>query len=223
MLTKQFAFELDTKSIGDTGTFEGLASVYGKVDDQGDIVERGAFTKSITTKASVPLLYQHNQKIPIGGVRLEDTDLGLKVYGELVLDVPEAKGAHGLMKRGVLKGLSIGFPPNTVVSVFDRAAKATRLKEIDLWEVSLVTFQSCPGALVTAVKSADQIKSIRDFEEFLRDAGFPKAAALALAAKGWNGVRRDADTDTGNTTKEHAQLAALLAARTQNLRRLTWN
>jgi uncharacterized protein len=221
MLTKH-AVEFEIKGLSDAGTFEGWASIYGNVDEGGEIVLPGAFTKSLSERREVPILYQHNQKQPIGLGKLEDTPAGLKMYGELVLEVPEAKSAYALMKKGVLKGLSIGY--RTVRESFDSMRKANRLEEIDLHEVSVVTFPMNTLAQVTAVKAASEIKSIRDFEEFLRDSGFSKSAATALAASGWKGFRRDADTQTTTEKPVDVQtLAALLQTRTNTLKGLlTW-
>ena len=197
MLTKQFTFDIDTKSIDDAGSFEGFASVYGNIDEGGDIVEAGAFTKSITNQSTVPILYQHNQKQPIGLGRLEDTASGLKIYGDLVLDVPEAKSAYALMRKGVLRGLSIGY--QTVRDGFDSARKATLLKELNLMEVSLVTFPMNRLATITGVKA----DTIRDFEGQLRDVlGYSAREAKALASGGFKALQRDADTD--------AELAAMV-------------
>jgi uncharacterized protein len=163
MLTKH-AVEFEIKGLSDAGTFEGWASIYGNVDEGGEIVLPGAFTKSLSERREVPILYQHNQKQPIGLGKLEDTPAGLKMYGELVLEVPEAKSAYALMKKGVLKGLSIGY--RTVRESFDSMRKANRLEEVELHEVSVVTFPMNTLAQVTAVKAASEIKSIRDFEAF---------------------------------------------------------
>jgi HK97 family phage prohead protease len=219
MLTKHFEFEL--KTLEDSGTFEGLASTYGNIDLGGDVVEPGAFTKSLSQKSSVPILYQHNQKQPIGLGYLEDSESGLKIRGELVLDVPEAKSAYALMKKGVLRGLSIGYRP--VREVFDASIKANRLQEIALHEVSVVTFPMNEQATIGAVKAA----TIRDFEAQLRDVlGYSQREAKALASGGFKALQRDAATDTNDSkATEAAQIAALLAARTTNLRRLftPWN
>lgn len=215
MLTKQFDFRL--KELSDSGTFEGFASTYGNIDHAGDIVMPGAFSKSISDQPSVPILYQHDTKQPIGLGLLEDTESGLKMYGELVLDVPEAKSAYALMKKGVLKGLSIGY--TVAKETFDKAKSANLLEQIDLMEVSLVTFPCNIRATVVAVKAADAVSTIRDFEDLLRDAGFSRKQATALASGGFKALQRDAD----NTDEDAAAFIAALQQFKSHLKENTWN
>jgi HK97 family phage prohead protease len=161
MKRKGFKFEL--KAVSDEGTFEGLLSVYNVVDLGGDLVEPGAFTKTISERGDeVPLLWQHDAKQPIGILKLEDSPDALKVSGRLVLEVEKAREAHALMKAGVVKGLSIGY--DTVRSVMDKGVR--RLKELRLWEGSAVTFPMCEPATISAVK-ADEEKA--DFNTALED------------------------------------------------------
>jgi HK97 family phage prohead protease len=220
MQTKHFSFEF--KDLNDAGTFEGMASVYGNVDSYGDIVMPGAFSKTLAERSSVPILYQHNTKQPIGLGQLADTESGLMMRGELVLDVPEAKSAYALMKKGVLTGLSIGY--NVEREKFDKAQNANLLEQVKLMEVSVVTFPANILATVSTVKSANDIETIREFEQFLRDAGFPKDAALTLAAGGWKALgRRDSDAAAATEASlDIASIASLLASRTTQLRRFTW-
>jgi HK97 family phage prohead protease len=216
MLTKHFAFEV--KELSDSGRFEGWASVYGNKDEQGDIVMPGAFAKSLQRQPSVPILYQHNTREPIGLGNLTDAPEGLKIDGNLVLDVPEAKKAYSLMRAGVLKGLSIGYRIPEGGSRYDAMEKAERLTEIDLHEVSVVTFAANRLASITGVKDRAAITTIREFEEFLRDSGFSKSEATALASGGWKAIKRDADTP------DVAALNALLQLRETELRRFQqWN
>jgi uncharacterized protein len=149
--TKGFRF--DVKGVAEDGSFEGLLSVYNVVDLGGDLVEPGAFTKTIAERgSSIPLLWQHDPKQPIGTLSVEDTPEALKVRGQLVLEVERAREAHALMKAGVVKGLSIGY--DTIRSVMDKGVR--RLKELRLWEGSAVTFPMCEPAQITSVKSDEQ-------------------------------------------------------------------
>jgi phage head maturation protease len=103
-MQKTFKFEL--KDIGDAGTFVGMASVYGNKDLGGDVVEAGAFTKTLNDKnGEVPILWQHDMREPIGMGKLTDSADGLQIKGELALESPVAQKAHALLKKGVLKGL----------------------------------------------------------------------------------------------------------------------
>jgi uncharacterized protein len=150
---RQFQFEV--KAINEAGTFVGLASTYGNVDLGMDMVMPGAFTKTLAEKGGhVPLLWAHNTASPIGLATLTDSQQGLVVKGELVLEADGATSAYALLKKGVVRGLSIGF--ETVKSVMDGGVR--KLSELKLWEISLTTFPMNPEAIVTGVKSeADQI------------------------------------------------------------------
>ena len=121
-----------------TGMIEGYAAIFGEPDRGGDVIARGAFANSLARRAtSVKLLWQHDPAQPIGvwDSITEDTR-GLRVKGRLLTTVRRGAEAAALLKAGALDGLSIGY----------RAVKADRqnthrhLTEIDLWEISLVTF-----------------------------------------------------------------------------------
>lgn len=149
--TKDFKFQI--KSVDEKGSFTGLAAVYGNIDLGGDIIAPGAFTKTLRDKGGkVPILWQHDTREPIGMGTLEDSDKGLMINGQLCMESPVGQKAYGLMKMEVLKGLSIGY--DTIVSEYDRENEIRTLKEVKLWEVSLVTFPMNPLAGVTDVKAA---------------------------------------------------------------------
>jgi uncharacterized protein len=152
------SFKLELKTLTEQGTFTGMASVFGNVDLGGDVVEPGAFTRSLQHKnGEVPILYQHDTRSPIGLGRVQETKAGLEITGELVMQTSKAQEAYALMKRGVLKGLSIGFDV-----VRDTVANGIRhLHELKLYEVSVVTFPMNESALVTAVKSDDPVVNFR--------------------------------------------------------------
>src|SRR3989304_3849428 len=105
--------DCDLKAADDQpGIFTGYASIFGKRDLQDDIVDPGAFSRTIKQRGDTfPLLLQHYPEKVLGNVAVEEDAKGLKVTrGELVLDVPDAKAAYALMKRSMVKGMSIGFP-----------------------------------------------------------------------------------------------------------------
>lgn len=147
---KAFAFEL--KSSTDDGTFVGIASVYGNKDLQGDVVDKGAFTKTLSERgAEVPILWQHDPTMPIGLGTLTDTPGGLKITGKLSLGTTKGRDAYELLKDGVVTGLSIGY--DVIKKAFKDGAR--HLQELKLYEVSTVTFPANEDALVGAVKSSD--------------------------------------------------------------------
>lgn len=223
MLTK--GFNLEIKSLDEAGTFEGLASVYGNVDSYGDIVMPGAFTRTLKERGNeCVVLNQHNQREPIGLGKLGDSEKGLTINGQLNLDVRCAQEAYSNLKKRIIKGLSIGYAVKR--HEHDIEKNQTKLLDIDLYEVSLVTFPANPKALVGNVKSRDEIKTIRDFEESLRDLGFSRKEATAIASHGWTAIQRDAadDLPTAKAAEDTDAILALLQARTHqlNTRRLTW-
>jgi hypothetical protein len=106
---------------------------------------------------------------------------GLRVKGQLALEVAKGKEAHALLKMGAVNGLSIGFVSKEWA--YDRDTEIRTLNAVDLWEVSLVTFPANGKSRVTNVKSADEVSAPKDAERILRDAGFSKADATALVSR----------------------------------------
>lgn len=136
------------------GTFEGYASLFGKVDLGRDIVERGAFAASLARRgaAGVRMLFQHDPATPIGTwSEIREDARGLFVRGRLALDAAKAREVHALMRQGALDGLSIGF--RAVRARADAKTGIRRILEVDLWEISVVTFPMLPDARVRAVKA----------------------------------------------------------------------
>lgn len=158
-MTKQrLDIPLKLKSVSDNGEFEGYGSVFGVKDSYDDVVVPGAFSKSLEAwreKKSLPaMLWQHRMDEPIGiYTDMKEDDVGLYVKGRLLIDDdPLAKRAHAHMKAGSLTGLSIGYMLKDWE--YDRTKEVFLLKEIDLWEVSPVTFPSNDEARISDVKSA---------------------------------------------------------------------
>jgi HK97 family phage prohead protease len=123
------------------GRFAGYASVFGRLDDGGDIVMPGAFRKSLGLRGRhrIKMLFQHDPKEPVGTWdAIREDDHGLWVEGRLVQDVPRADALRRLIAKGAVDGLSIGF--RTVKSTRASREGHRRLWEVDLWEISIVTF-----------------------------------------------------------------------------------
>lgn len=152
------------------GTFTGHAAIFGERNRHNEIVQRGAFTRTIADHVArnvrPPMLWAHRADEIIGvWTDIREDDTGLAVTGKLITETARGKEAHALLKAGALNGLSIGF----------RAKHATRdtngtriLSEIDLVEISLVALPSAGGARIKQVRSASS------------DA-FTRAAASAIA------------------------------------------
>ncbi|MFD1882371.1 HK97 family phage prohead protease [Paracoccus pacificus] len=143
-------------TLSDQTEVAGYASVFGITDQGGDVVMPGAYGASLKRLAEkggkVRMLWQHDPARPIGiWDEIREDDRGLWVKGRLLPDVAQAREAAALIAAGAIDGLSIGY--RTVSA--ERDAKGRRLlTEVELWEVSLVTFPMLPDAKVGA-KSAD--------------------------------------------------------------------
>lgn len=149
---QEFVFEI--KELSEEGTFEGLLSPYGNVDQGGDVVEPGAYTKTLKEGGNKrPLLYQHDE--PIGELELEDRKEGLWAKGKLLMDLPDAKKAYLLIKNNIVKGLSIGY--RTIKDSVEGGVR--HLKEIKLLEGSIVTFPMNEMALIESVKAGARFSS----------------------------------------------------------------
>lgn len=186
METKHFDVNFEVKAIGSDGTVEGYGSVFGVKDSYADIIQKGAFADSIKThreaKSMPALLWQHDSAQPIGiWTEMAEDDNGLKLKGKLAMDTAKGKEAHALLKMGAISGLSIGFM--TKQSQYDEKTEIRTLTEVDIWEVSLVTFPANTKARVTHVKSVDDLQTLKDAERILRDSGFSKQDALAFVSR----------------------------------------
>jgi HK97 family phage prohead protease len=149
----------------------GYASLFGKADQGRDIVQKGAYAASLKRLAAkggrVKMLWQHDPTQPIGvwdEVREDAT--GLWVKGRILTEVEKGREAAALLSAGAIDGLSIGY--RTIKA--ERDGKGQRLlSELELWEVSLVTFPMLPEARVAA--KADALDSDwRDMAAVFEDA-----------------------------------------------------
>jgi HK97 family phage prohead protease len=145
---------LHAATISARGGIEGYASLFG-VEDQGrDVVMAGAFRASLLRRPAldVRLLFQHDPAEPIGvWEEIREDARGLHVRGHLVEEVARAREVLALIRAGALDGLSIGFHARKASR--DAATGQRRLYEIDLLEISIVTFPMLRGARVNALKT----------------------------------------------------------------------
>ncbi|MCX8641679.1 MULTISPECIES: HK97 family phage prohead protease [unclassified Gilliamella] len=205
-LKKCIDVSLTIKSITDSGEFEGYGSVFGVKDSYDDIVIKGAFAESLkrwNEKKRMPaLLWQHNTQEPIGIYKeIFEDDQGLVVKGQLLIDDdPLAKRAYAHLKAGSITGLSIGYVLKDWE--YNHEKEAFMLKEIDLWEISLVTFPANDEARISNVKSIlekGEIPSPRDIERVLRDVGLSRTQAKAFMSEGYSSLKqRDASNGEEN-------------------------
>jgi HK97 family phage prohead protease len=147
---------ISLKSFEKKGIIAGYASFFDLTDQQHDRIVKGAFTKTLKAwrlLGKMPkMLWQHNPKSPIGvWTQLYEDEKGLYAEGRLALGVQKADEAYLLLKEGIMDGLSIGFRP--IKALQDKTNKARILLDIDLIEISLVTFGANARAIVTQVKT----------------------------------------------------------------------
>lgn len=204
--------DFDTKSLTDDGEFEGYASIYGNVDDGGDIVLAGAFDQSLRERPAgkVKMLLHHDTRKGVGTWNEIHSDgRGLFVRGKLLLSTVDGRDTHEKLKATVLDGLSIGY--RTIESEYDSSRSVRTIQRALLMEVSIVTFPMNQLAMITGVKGARSIKTIREFEDFLRDAGgFSNAQAKAIASRGYKSLEpRDEDGAEGDIAALHRLTQAL--------------
>lgn len=155
----QSFLNLEIKEVSEKGEFEGMLSPYNNVDEGNDLVEPGAYTKTLRDKGNkIPLLWQHRPDVPVGELDLEDRKEGLWCKGKLLMPLPEAQKAYLLIKHRIVKGLSIGY--ETVKDVVEEGIR--HLKEIKLFEGSIVTFPMNEMALISAVKANGGDNSFTD-------------------------------------------------------------
>jgi len=136
------------------GRFAGYASIFNRLDAGGDIVQPGAFLRSLQKRRGrIRLLFQHDPKEPVGiWENLVEDGYGLFAAGRLVPGVPRAEALRRLIGNGALDGLSIGF--RTVRASREPGTGHRRLHEIDLYEISIVTFPMMEEARIASPLSA---------------------------------------------------------------------
>ncbi len=172
-LEHKFARLGDTETVTDGVQIEGYASFFGEADKGGDVVVKGAYAASLKTleakNARVKMLWQHDPAQPIGiWDEVREDARGLYVKGRILSDVAKGREAAALIGAGAIDGLSIGY----------RTKRATKndkgqrlLTELELWEVSLVTFPMLPSARVGSKgDSLDHDTAMRDLAASIEDA-----------------------------------------------------
>jgi hypothetical protein len=121
---------------------------------------------------------------------MREDSVGLYTEGQLLInDVQQAREAYALMKANAIRGQSIGYKVPDGGEEYDGKTNVNNLKEIDLWECSIVTFPANTSALVTDIKSmidSGELPTIRSFESFLREAGgYSREQAKRIATHGY--------------------------------------
>jgi HK97 family phage prohead protease len=148
---KSYKTVFEIKADGEAGTFAGHASIFGNKDWYGDVMDAGAFKRTLDQKGTArKVLWQHDTHAPIGISQVAEDEKGLAFNAKLVMTVPTARDAFELIKAGVIDQMSIGY--DTIAERWD--AEVRHITEARLWEISPVTFAANELALISAAKSA---------------------------------------------------------------------
>lgn len=210
------------------GSFEGYASLFGVVDQGGDMVAPGAFTQTLAAMKArgyaVPMYLNHgamagSDPLPAGvWTSIQEDARGLAVSGQLLgLNTDSGAYRYELVKGGAMRGLSIGYRAKKVDYGKKPGEPRRTLKQIDLVEISIVDDPMLSQAQVSTVKSAAAAFTIREFERALESGTLPPLSdreAKALLAGGFKaldqirGEARDAPTPD-QTEPNQETLAAL--------------
>lgn len=172
-LEHKFARFGDGLSVTDDAIIEGYASLFGQVDQGSDVVQRGAYRGSLDRLARagqrVKMLWQHDPAQPIGvWDDVREDDKGLWVKGRLLESTQKGREAAELIRAGAMDGLSIGYRTKRAVKN-DKGQRV--LTELELWEVSLVTFPMLPSARVAAKgRTPDAEEALRCIADVFNDA-----------------------------------------------------
>ncbi len=185
MLKKHYT-QLDLKKLTDEGQFEGYGAVFNNVDMTGDVILPGAFRNCLLEKPlnAIKLLWQHDHQQPIGKwEEIREDDHGLFVRGQILTTIQRGVEVMAMLKAGIVDGMSIGF--RTIKSIWEEGTDYRQLAEVDLWEVSVVTFPANMRARVDTVKM-----TLRDAEHVLREGGMPSNFAKLVAKHGFEEAQR---------------------------------
>jgi uncharacterized protein len=185
--------DVTLKMDGDAGRFSGYASVFGGVDTYGDTIIKGAFESTLRNNGRPKMFFNHEWNMPVGKwLTAKEDDHGLFVEGELTPGLNLAAEVRAAMKHETLDGLSIGGFLKKGDFEETEGGRIVR-KWSNLIEISPVVFPADSAARVdlSSVKGGmdildaiDEVQSIRELEQLLRDAaGLSKRASTALVAR----------------------------------------
>ena len=182
VIRERKAVDFELESADESGEFSGYAAVFGNLDDGNDIIERGAFAKTIAENFSrIKILSQHNEcELPIGKpLELREDERGLFIRGK-ISDTQKGRDIQTLLRDGVLTEMSIGY--EAVDFEFDGETGVRHLKEVRLWEISIVTW---------GMNELAQIDSVKSLTEALKAKGGKISRARLAALKPYLAVFRE--------------------------------
>jgi HK97 family phage prohead protease len=217
-----------SENAADVMEFSGYGAVFGNVDSYGDVIQKGAFSSYLSDvhsgKQNWPaLLMQHggfgfsaDDITPVGVYSdLKEDDFGLKTVGKLA-PTPRGTEAYTLMKmqpRPAISGLSIGYYVVDEEKGGKNDPYRRLIKQIDLVEISIVTFPANDQARVGSVKSAQDYND-REFERLMLGAGFSRKEALIIMNQGFRHLK----TKLGAGDEMLDEIADMIRKNTQHIK-----
>lgn len=203
----------DLEDFDKQGRFSGYGGVFGNKDLGGDILMPDAVKEvELTKSGDLRITEYHDLHRIVGKAQQHSDNFGIKVEGELFLGLSYAADMYELMKNDAIDGMSIGYHilPNGINEVADTDGSfAWELSAIKLVEVALVPFGMNPLAKVEEVKSAQNIKTAREFEQFLRTEGFTKREAERITTKGFTNALGEPAPSRGEPEYQSGDLQLL--------------
>ena len=204
------------------GTISGYASVFDTVDLGLDCMRPGAFARSLKQRPikNIRMLFQHDPDKPVGvWDEVREDERGLFVKGRLNKETKLGAEVLSLVRQGALDGLSIGF--KTIKATRKNVSGVRDLLEVDLWEISIVTFPMLPQACIEEVKgkscSHRSLPSPRTLEHWLmRDAGLSRRNAQTLLSKGYGALQSHGVRDAACGSQSLAQTISRATELLQN-------
>ena len=161
---------MNDKIVEKNGEISGYASVFDVVDGHGDVILKGAFQKAVKLfKIGIKkpkFLWQHDVASPIGIIdEIFEDDYGLFIKAHLLLDIPKAREACSLIRNKAINGFSIGY---NVRNGYEKNG-IKYLTDINLLEISVVTFPACEQAIISEVKNSDIVRDLKSISEKIKN------------------------------------------------------
>ena len=196
---KHKLLNLDATSVkfyeGKQGVFSGYASMFGGVDSYGDTIFPGAYVKTLENRERpIQMRWNHYGDIIGKWTTIREDEKGLYVEGELTPGHSKAQDVYASLMHGAISGLSIGYRPKKYT---ENEKGGLDLYEIDLVEISVVESPADNSAHINRIKSSvESAKSIKDYEDILRESGFSRSSATIFVGGLKRLVRDEPDEPT---------------------------
>lgn len=184
MTVEHKSFSVETKADDEPGTFTGYASAWGNVDSYGDVMVKGAFAESISSRGLPAISYEHNWEAPPIGVVTEalEDDYGLKVKGRLFIDHPDVSSIWQAMKAGGLTEMSFAFLTKDAENGTKDDEPVRFVKAVDWLEAAVVWKGANDRAQLVSVRKSPEQELAEQADEIVAAAQFgPEALALLRA------------------------------------------